>query len=338
MTSVERVRRVGVAGAGWVTQYHLPAWRLHAGRAEVVAIADPNADACGERSVAFGIAESYASTEEMLDRARLDIIDICTPVGAHAPLTRIAAERGIAVLCQKPMASDYGEAAALVGGLGPTPVMVHDNWRFRATYRRIREWLEAGVVGDIRRVQLDYVSSGMIADATGVRPALRRQPNFRSLERLLVMEVMIHHIDTLRFLFGDLELVDATLMRSNDEILGEDIATLTLRSERHGAPVLLAGNLAVHGEDPQARDQLRIYGSRAAIMLDGYRLTRTGETSAVEEFDPIATYEGAYAAAIGHFLDGLETGAPFETAPADNLRTLALVEAAYRKAEVHRRG
>ena len=126
------------------------------------------------------------------------------------------------------------------------------------------------------------------------------------------------------------------MARSNDEIVGEDIATLTLRSARHGAPVLLAGNLAVHGEQLQARDQLRIYGSKATI--DARRLPadlRSGETSVGEDFDPVATYEGAYAAAIGHFLDGLESGAPFETAPADNLRTLALVEAAYRAAKVH---
>ena len=56
--------------------------------------------------------------------------------------------------------------------------MVHDNWRFRATYRRIQEWLDAGVVGDIRRVQLDYLSSGMIPDDDGQAPGPRPPAQF----------------------------------------------------------------------------------------------------------------------------------------------------------------
>jgi D-apiose dehydrogenase len=329
-----RVRRVGIAGAGWVTQYHLPAWAFHGTRAEVVAIADPSESARGRRAAAFSIAGVHVSAEAMLAAEELDVLDICTPVEAHVPLVQMAAERGIGVLCQKPLATDLREAQKLVAALDPAArVMVHDNWRFRATYRRIKEWIDAGVVGDIRRVQLDYVSSGMIADAFGVRPALVRQPNFRFLPRLLVMEVMIHHLDTLRFLLGDLHLVTAAMARSNAEIIGEDIATLALHSVRHNAPVLLVGNLAVHGEEQQARDELRIYGSKATIALDGHRLTCTGETNVIEEFDPVVTYEGAYRAAIGHFLGGLESGTPFETAPADNLKTLALVEAAYAAAD-----
>jgi predicted dehydrogenase len=271
----------------------------------------------------------------MIERDKLDIVDICTPCDAHAPLVRLAANSGVAVLCQKPLAGTLPEAEALVAAVGHTvPVMVHDNWRFRATYRRIREWIDAGIVGDIRRVQLDYLSSGMIPDASGERPAIARQPNFTAMPRLLVGEVMIHHLDALRFLLGDLDLVAANMSRSNTDIIAEDAATLTLRAS-DGTPVLLAGNLAAHGEPPQARDQLRIFGSRATVVLDGYRLSAVGETTTSEDFDPAATYQGSYNAAIAHFLDGLESGRPFETNPVDNLKTLALVEAAYAAAAVH---
>jgi predicted dehydrogenase len=332
-----RVLRVGVAGAGWVSQYHLPAWRKQAHRAAVVAIADPNASARSTRQHDFGIASAYDSVEAMLERERLDIVDICTPCETHAPLVRLSAAHGVAVLCQKPLAPTLGEAAALVEGLAPEiRLMVHDNWRFRATYRRIREWIDAGMVGDLRRVQLDYLSSGMIAGANGERPALARQPNFRALSRLLVQEVLTHHLDTLRFLLGELELGSATLLRSNDDIIGEDIATLALSTAEHRTPVLLAGNLAAHGEPPQARDQLRIYGAKGTVTLDGFRLSIAGEVNRTEEFDPVATYQGAYDSAIAHVLDGIETGEPFETAPADNLETLALVDAAYAIAQVHR--
>ena len=293
-------------------------------------MADPDAGRRAERMRDHGIAAGFESVEAMLEQADIDILDVAAPREVHANLVRLANARGLAVLCQKPLATNLDEARSLVAQVDPAaPLMVHDNWRFRATYRTIRSWLDDGVAGALRRVELHYLSSGMIPDANGARPALVRQPNFVEIERLLVMEVLIHQLDTLRFLLGDLELIDARLARSSDVIVGEDIATLTLRRSSDGLPVEVVGNLATHGEPPQARDQLRIYGADATIDLDGFRLRCAGARAHDEAFDPDRTYQGSYDSAIGHFLDGLEQGTPFETAPDDNLRTLALVEAAY---------
>jgi predicted dehydrogenase len=328
------IRRVGIAGGGWVTQYHLPAWRAQSRRAEIVAIADPDEQRVLARCQGHDIPVGFASVDALLKEADIDILDICSPRELHAPLVRLAADRGLAVICQKPLATTYGEAEALVASLGSeVRVMVHDNWRFRATYRRIREWLDAGHAGDLRRVELHYLSSGMIPGPDGKRPAIVRQPIFPTLSRLLVMEALIHQLDALRFLLGELELVDAVIARSNDDIIGEDSATLSLRRRSDGIPVEIVGDLAVHGEPPQARDQLRIIGSRGTITLDGYDVRCIGAgTDILESFDPVATYDGSYVNAIAHFLDCLETGAPFETNLADNLKTLALVEAAYASA------
>ena len=118
-----------------------------------------------------------------------------------------AAARGLAVLCQKPLAPTLAAAEALVAAVGgAVPLMVHENWRFRAYYRRLREWLDDGHgSATVRQVQLDFLSSGMIPDDDGKRPALVRQPFLAGLERLLVMEILIHHLDTLRFLLGELD-------------------------------------------------------------------------------------------------------------------------------------
>jgi D-apiose dehydrogenase len=329
--------RVGIAGAGWVSQFHLPAWQRQAHRAAVVALADPDVAAMEAQRLRFSVPRGFASAEQMLEAEAIDVLDICAPCEAHAPLMRLAASKGIATLCQKPLATSLAEAEALVGDVGRNVrTMVHDNWRFRASYRRIREWLDEGIAGTLRQVQLDYLSSGMIVDAGGSRQALVRQSNFATMARLLVMEVLIHHLDTLRFLLGELELVAASTARSNDDILGEDIATLTLRRGVDGLPVQLNGNLAAHGEPPQARDQLRIFGSRATITLDGWHLRCVGEVSLEESIDPPAGYQGSYDAAIAHFLDALESGGPFEIPPAEHLKVLALVEAAYAEAGASR--
>ncbi len=330
MAEIKR-RRVGIIGAGWVSEYHLPAWMKQSARAEVVAIADPAAQARAARSRAFGIARTYASAEAMLAEEALDAVDICAPREVHVELVRLAAQRGLDILCQKPLAPDYDQAAALVAELPEAiRLMVHENWRFRAYYRRLKAWLEEGIAGDIRQVQFEFFSSGMIADAEGNRPALVRQPFFRGQQRLLVMEVMIHHLDTLRYLLGELEVVAARLERSNDDIVAEDVASVVLRRLDDGAIVTVNANLAVHGAPPAPRDHLRIFGTQATLELYGSRLSARGRAEREEEFDADAVYQGAYDATIAHFLDGLDGRVVMETMPADNIKTLALVEDIYR--------
>lgn len=324
-------RRIGVIGAGWVSEYHLPAWMKQSARAEVVAIADPSVEARTARSRTFGIPRNYESAQDMLTEEVLDAVDICAPREAHVELVRLAAAKGIDILCQKPLAPDHDQAVALVAGL-PSSIrlMVHENWRFRAYYRRLKAWLQEGFAGEIRQVQFEFFSSGMIADTEGNRPALIRQPFFRRQQRLLVMEVMIHHVDTLRYLLGEMEVVAARLERSNDDIVAEDVAVVVLRRLDDGVIVTVNANLAVHGAPPAPRDHLRIFGTQATLELDGNRLSAKGHVPRLEEFDADAVYQGAYDATIAHFLDGLEGRVAMETVPDDNMKTLALVEDIYR--------
>lgn len=322
--------RIGVVGAGWVTQYHLPAWQ-RVEDAEVVAICDPDPKALATRADAFGIGGRYASLEAMLAGEKLDALDIATPRQFHADNILVGRDHGLPMLCQKPLATDLEQARDLVRRVnGSVPLMVHENWRFRPYYRALRAWIEEGLLGDPIAARLDFHSSGMLADAEGLRPALARQPFFRREARLLVMEVLIHHLDSLRYLLGEFDLHLARLGRSNDEIIGEDSAILSLTRRDDGLPLTISGNLAVHGAPPAPVDQLWLWGSRGTIHLDGSVLRLFGPQPRELRFDPAQSYQAAYDGAIAHFVTALRNKERFETEAADNLNTLALVEAAYR--------
>ncbi|WP_163284518.1 Gfo/Idh/MocA family oxidoreductase, partial [Enterobacter hormaechei] len=79
-----------------------------------VAIADPSAESAAARAAEFGIAATYASAAEMLAAGGLDAVDIAAPRAAHADLVRLAADHGLAVLCQKPLGTTLAEAERLV--------------------------------------------------------------------------------------------------------------------------------------------------------------------------------------------------------------------------------
>ena len=106
--------RVGLAGAGWVSEHHLQAWATQRGRAQVVAIAAPRLDAAEVRAHQFEIPNVFPSAEVLLAATAVDAIDIAAPREFHAPLFRLAARHGLAILCQKPLAPTLQEAEALV--------------------------------------------------------------------------------------------------------------------------------------------------------------------------------------------------------------------------------
>lgn len=324
--------RIGLIGAGWVTQHHLRAWATVADRAEVVAIADPLQEAREARMRTFHIARGFADAETMLETLELDAVDIAAPRAHHVELVQRAAAYGLAILCQKPLAPTLAEAEALIATIrADLRLMVHENWRFRAYYRQIAAWLREGSIGTPFAARLSVVTSGMLPDADGAYPALVRQPFMRHERRLLVAEVLIHHLDTLRMLFGSLDVAACRMSHNCPDVLGEDTAIIQL----HGAnrlAVQIFASFTASGHPAEALDRLEVLGSQGAIVLDGGSLRRTGAHPTEIAYDLQETYQRSYEATIAHFVRCLSDGLPFETAPDDNLQSLALVEACYRLA------
>ncbi|MGI4795476.1 MAG: Gfo/Idh/MocA family protein [Janthinobacterium lividum] len=320
--------RIGLVGAGWVTQYHLSGWAAQSGRARVVAIADPSEQAARTRADAFGIPAIYPSAEAMFANETLDAIDIAAPRERHADLVRLAVAHSLPILCQKPLATNLEEAEALVAELGATRLMVHENWRFRRYYRDAAQWIREGRVGVVQQCMMTLLASGLIPASDGTLPTLQRQPFFATLDRLLVSEVLIHQLDTLRTLLGELTVVDSRLGQVCPDVRGEDNAAITMRAAS-GAAVTLIGNLAVHGYPPALADELLVVGDRGTLRLSGNVLECIGPVATRQEYDMEACYRDSYRDVIAHFIDALQTGGAFETSPADNLRTLRLVEDSY---------
>ncbi|MGE0723034.1 MAG: Gfo/Idh/MocA family protein [Alphaproteobacteria bacterium] len=322
--------RIGLIGAGWVTEHHLDGYRALADRVRVVAIADPDEAARRRRAEAYGIPATYPDIDALLAAEAIDAVDVAVPREHHAAVALAAADRGLPILCQKPLAPTLAEAEDLVRRIGSRArLMVHENWRFRPHYREMRRWIEEGRIGRPRQALLTIFTSGLIPGRDGKLPAVERQPFFATLDRLLVAEVLIHHIDALRFLMGPLDLVGARIGQSCPGVRGEDRATLMMATP-DGVPVTLVGDFMAHGHPAQQLDRLDVMGEDGTIRFEGaeLRLIRRDGVETVP-LDLDRNYKASYRDTIAHFLDRLDDGQPFETAPEDNLQTLRIVEGAY---------
>jgi predicted dehydrogenase len=321
--------RVAIVGAGMISHHHLIAWRNASDAARVTAVFDPNPARAGARAQEFGISTVYRNADALLADEAIDALDIASPCGTHAFWIEAAAVRGIDALCQKPLTPTLAQAKTLIAGTADRMrLMVHENWRFRPWYRELKKWLNAGELGEIIGIQMTVISSGLLPDKNGDRPALVRQPFMANEPRLMIGESLIHQLDVVRWLAGPLRVVSARALHTLPEVKGETLATILLESTV-GAPIVVSGTMAAPGFPPRNRDRLEVLGRRASATLEGSDLRLLGSEPRHVTYDFNAGYQASFDGVIAHFVERLRSGAPFETDPVDNLETLYLVEHAY---------
>ncbi|GFG49325.1 oxidoreductase [Mycolicibacterium agri] len=336
---IEKIR-VGLVGAGFVAPMHVRGWR--AAGADVAAVVSEDAD-IRQRADALGISDVFPTVAAMLDAGAVDVLDVASPPATHHRYVELAVERGLPVMCQKPLADNLEDARAIArtAAAARAPVMVHENWRFRSWYRALHDVLATGELGDVHWARLAMRFAGTVTTARHpeVPYSLDRQPFFADAQPLLVLESVIHQIDIARFLFGEPTDVYARLHRVSPHVRGEDCALVVLGYPQR--TVVLERSYAAMGyPDPPVRSEdVAVEGTLGSAFID-----RTGRLSVVVDgpagascrtaHEPAATaYEDSYAAAIASFVDAVRFHGQVETTPADNLRTLGLVFAAYRSAQ-----
>ena len=166
------------------------------------------------------------------------------------------------------------------------------------------------------------------------------QPYLATDERFIIQDLGIHILDVARFLFGDVATLAATTQRVNPRIRGEDVATMLLA---HASGVTSVVDCSYASRLPRENfpeTLLEIEGTEGSLRLDaGYRLSvhAGGETRAIDAAPPLLPWaerpwhniQESVFAIERHFAECLRDGREPETSGADNLRTLALVYAAY---------
>ena len=141
--------KVGVLGAGaWAEFAHLPGYRRDP-RCELVAIADPSVDRARAFATKFDIPHVYASHEELIARADIDLVDVCTPSATHFELSWAALSAGKHVLCEKPVAYDFTEtrrAADLARAMG-VKTKLGFTFRYSPAMRFMKELIAGDFLG-----------------------------------------------------------------------------------------------------------------------------------------------------------------------------------------------
>ncbi|TWU37136.1 Gfo/Idh/MocA family protein [Novipirellula artificiosorum] len=325
-------------GTGYFSRFHYEAWnRIE--DVEIVGICNRTVSKAEAFAKEFGIQECGDNLEQMIDRLKPDFVDIITPPETHLPYVKVAAERGIPILCQKALAPTFDEAKEIVetAQKHQVPFMVHENFRFQPWHREIKKLLQQGAIGKLHSLTF----RSRMGDGWGEDAYIPRQPFFRTMPRLLVFENGVHFIDTYRYLAGEISGVYSVLRQLNPVIQGEDAGLLLFEFES-GAVGLWDANRYNECNDPDPRytfGEFLVEGDEGSIRLylDG-RITvqRLGQGEQDHEYhhQHINFAGDCVYNTFVHFIDALKNKTPFETDGPEYLKTLAVQEAAYRSADL----
>jgi predicted dehydrogenase len=323
-------------GAGYFAPYQYEAW-TRIPEVEIVAMYNRTAAKAAPILARYGIPRYYADWKAMIDREAPDFVDIITPPDTHEEICRYAADRGVHIICQKPLAPTYEASCRIVELARDAGVrfMVHENFRWQPWYRAIKQVQMAGTIGDFSHIGF----SMRTGDGWGADAYLTRQPFFREYPRLLVYETGVHFVDTFRFLLGEVVSVFAHLRRLNPVIKGEDAGQLMLEFSSGATAVWDANRYnEVEAESPRYTfGSLRIDAAGGHLTMDTssrIRLKPLGEPARDLEYARAdVNFAGDCVYFLQrHFVDCMATGADFESDGLDYLKTIGVVEAAYRSA------
>ena len=239
--------RTAIIACGMIARVHTRGWLGVPGQpTEIGALADTNPDARREFGEFFAVGEEhrYSDYREMLDKERPDFVDICSWHQQHAEMVIAAAARGPkAILCQKPMAVDLGEADEMLTACERNGVKLiiayqrphHANWL------KARDLLAEGVIGDVLQVQMEDGGNLLNNNSHNVRLAL-----------FLMNEPMVDWV---------MGTVERTTDQTERGLPAED-ACMGLAGCANGATILIQSNL-VRG----LGQGCRVIGTRGIMEL-----------------------------------------------------------------------
>ena len=244
---------IGIAGYGMMAKAHAyaytvaPVMRSLGCRPRLRLISGRDRDKVSRAAAAYGFEAWTADWHDLLDRRDVDIVDICTPPGTHAEIAEAAAAAGKAVICEKPLAVSFAQAAAAAEAVRQAGVLnaVGFNYRRLPAVSLMKRMIDEGGVGSVRLLRAVWLSDEF------VDPAIPFDWRFdRSMGGTTIADLGSHLIDMATWMAGGIAEVSgqsATFVprRSNQAVTVDDASSALVRFESGALGVFEMARMAV---------------------------------------------------------------------------------------------
>ncbi|GHT72709.1 inositol 2-dehydrogenase [Bacteroidia bacterium] len=251
--------KIGVIGAGRIGKVHVATLAQSVPDAEVVALADSNIAAAKELAAKFGIPDVSDKHSDVINHKEVQAVVICSPTNTHARYIVEAARAGKHIFCEKPVDLSpevISNAIKEVEKAG-VKLMVGFNRRFDPNFKKVREMVLAGKIGDPNILKIT-------SRDPGPPPA-----EYIAVSGGMFLDMTIHDFDMARYIVGSevtevyvkaAVLVDPAIGKAGDV----DTAIITLTFANGTIGVIDNSRKAVYGYD----QRLEIFGNKGMVSAD----------------------------------------------------------------------
>ena len=325
--------KVGVVGCGRISKNHFGSILQYPEELELVAVCDIDSKvlnlAAGEYNV-----RGYTELKDMLARETLDVIVLCSPSGLHPSQAIFAAEHGVHVVSEKPMATRYDEGLKMVqacDNAGVRLFVVKQNRR-NATLQLLKRAIDEKRFGAIKMVHLnvfwtrpqDYYDHGQGWRGTW------------EFDGGAFMNQASHYVDLVEWLIGPVERVQA-MMSTTRNIEAEDTGVVNIKW-RNGALGSMAVTMLTYPKNLEG--SITILGETGSVKVGGVAVNEIQTWDFADERDydaevKSANYETTSVYGFGHplyyrnVIDVMRGSAEPETDGREGLKSLEFLTAAY---------
>ena len=324
--------RIAIVGCGRISKNHFGSLEKHTDDIELIAVCDSNLDVLNEHAEQYKVS-GYQSLEEMLKSEQLDLVALCTPSGTHTEQAVTAAEHGVHVMTEKPMATRWNDGVRMVKACDDAGVrlfVVKQNRR-NSTLQLLKRAVEEKRFGKIHMVHLNVFWT---------RPQeYYDQAKWRGTWEFdggAFMNQASHYVDLLDWLIGPVDKVQA-MMSTTRDIEVEDTGVLNVKW-RNGALGSMSVTMLTYPKNMEG--SITILGEKGTVRIGGVAVNdiQNWEFDEPRDYDEqvkAANYETTSVYGFGHPLyyknvvEVMRGNAEPETDGREGLKSLEMLIAAY---------
>lgn len=262
--------KTGIIGCGMAWErLHYPAFQELQDKYKVVACCDVDFDKARKATEMVGIGQekAYQDYNEMINQEELDAVDIIVPIPENFPISEDVAERGINIICEKPLATSLEEAeeySHLADKYG-IQIMIAENYRYNEENNIIRDLIREQKIGDVV-----YFISNKITDFPGdmlgnkfAAKEWRQHPDYPGGR---ILDSAIHNLAGIRHIFGPIESLHAVGKPQDDDFNPYLSANINLKFKNG-----IVGQFSYFPSGKEMQRPLvgtRIFGTEGMIYLE----------------------------------------------------------------------
>ncbi|NSW52254.1 MAG: inositol 2-dehydrogenase [Anaerolineae bacterium] len=331
--SPQKELQVGVIGAGRIGKIHAQNLATRIPAVNLAAIADVNLAAAVELANGLHIAQVYDDPQKIIGDPAIGAVIICSSTNTHADLMIDAAAAGKHIFCEKPVDYSLQKIDLAIAAVEQAGVQcqIGFNRRFDANFRKVRELVQAGSIGDVHILR--------ITSRDPAPPPIA----YVKVSGGMFLDMTIHDFDMARYLSGSevVEVFAAGTVLVDPEIgqAGDiDTAIITLKFANGAIGTIDNSRKAVYGYD----QRVEVFGSAgmAAAANNHPNTTVYSNAEGVISEKPLyfflERYAESFLAEMRDFIDAVRHNTPTPVTVTDGRKPVVIAMAARKSLEENR--